>query len=457
MARRHRLVTLLSALTHKGYPAWAEPLPLSAIGQQGWSIHQPDWPLPSAVLSRDALRHNLHGMQHLVGSHGVELAPHGKTTLSLELMRQQLQAGAWGLTVATVAQLAHVLHGLAAPAPEAGDPPRLTRLILANTVTTPHDLRWLLLLLKQYPHVQIALMLDDIAQIEALEAAWQRHACPGQPAPRVLIELGLEGGRGGCRDHAQALHLAERASASPAAVLTGLACYEGLAVQGEDAADRALVHTLTERLRQLLHEADQRGAFARADAIWLTAGGSAVFDLVLRGLRTLTQPGCALSKPAVGILRAGCYLSHDDGAYARWVGAVRARLAANGSAACFSGLHAALRVWCAVQSQPEPGLAVLNAGKRDLSHDAGLPVALRALKPGQTEGPSLAGRVRITRLYDQHAVLQWDAATFPEPPVAVGDRIELGISHPCTTFDRWRWMPVVDGHGRIVDAIATGF
>jgi D-serine dehydratase len=39
----------------------------------------------------------------------------------------------------------------------------------------------------------------------------------------------------------------------------------------------------------------------------------------------------------------------------------------------------------------------------------------------------------------------------------VGDRVALGIAHPCTTFDMWRWMPVVDEDGRVVDAITTHF
>ncbi len=40
---------------------------------------------------------------------------------------------------------------------------------------------------------------------------------------------------------------------------------------------------------------------------------------------------------------------------------------------------------------------------------------------------------------------------------AVGDRVALGISHPCTTFDKWRWMPVVDDAWTIVDAVETRF
>ena len=41
--------------------------------------------------------------------------------------------------------------------------------------------------------------------------------------------------------------------------------------------------------------------------------------------------------------------------------------------------------------------------------------------------------------------------------IAVGDLICCGISHPCTTFDKWRWMPIVDDDYRVVDALVTCF
>ena len=59
-------------------------------------------------------------------------------------------------------------------------------------------------------------------------------------------------------------------------------------------------------------------------------------------------------------------------------------------------------------------------------------------------------------LTDQHAYLNFAAAD-PSAAPKVGDRIELGISHPCTTFDKWRWMPIVEDDGRVSGAIHTRF
>jgi D-serine dehydratase len=35
--------------------------------------------------------------------------------------------------------------------------------------------------------------------------------------------------------------------------------------------------------------------------------------------------------------------------------------------------------------------------------------------------------------------------------------VGCGISHPCTTFDKWRWMPVVSPDYRVIDAVSIHF
>jgi D-serine dehydratase len=61
---------------------------------------------------------------------------------------------------------------------------------------------------------------------------------------------------------------------------------------------------------------------------------------------------------------------------------------------------------------------------------------------------------QVQALSDQHAHMGFDAqGLWPQ----VGDRIALGISHPCTTFDKWRWMALIEDDGRISGAISTHF
>jgi D-serine dehydratase len=178
----------------------------------------------------------------------------------------------------------------------------------------------------------------------------------------------------------------------------------------------------------------------------LSAGGSAVFDLVLPLLQAQ-----GLSQPVCGVLRSGCYLTHDHEHYRRYLELVEQREGLAGS------LLPALEVWALVQSVPEPGLALLSCGKRDISYDLALPTA-------QWHAPSGVRRLgdaqaaphdwQITALNDQHAYLRYDPAG-REPEV--GDRVALGLSHPCTTFDKWRWLPLIEDDGAVCGAITTCF
>jgi len=153
-----------------------------------------------------------------------------------------------------------------------------------------------------------------------------------------------------------------------------------------------------------------------------------------------------------GLLRSGCYITHDHGTYKRYVSAVDARLG------CAPGesLRPALEVWTQVQSCPEPGLAILAVGRRDLSFDIELPMPIARAPRGAMATSGVPASWKITGLNDQHAHLRWGDADAALAPV-VGERIGLGISHPCTTFDKWHWMPMVDADYRVVDAAVMVF
>jgi D-serine dehydratase len=177
--------------------------------------------------------------------------------------------------------------------------------------------------------------------------------------------------------------------------------------------------------------------------ITLSAGGSAVFDLVARGLPL------QLSRPVRTILRSGCYVTHDSKFYERFLREVLARSGTPWQER--GGLRPALEIWTQVQSRPEPDLAILAFGKRDASFDIDLPMPFARVRNGVRT--PLDAAWRIDRLNDQHAYLRMPAGA----ELAVGDLVGCGISHPCTTFDRWRWMPVVDDGYGVIGAIRTYF
>ncbi len=416
----------------KGYPPDAPPLPCSRIGAQGWHVLGDELPLPLAVLDQAALAHNAGWLQALVEREGIALAPHGKTTLSPQLFAVQLAAGAWGITVSQVRQIDAVIA--------AGG----QRVLIANQVVQSAELRHLASLLARHPGLRAPFLVDAVEQVELVEA-WQ----PAQPLD-VLLEVGLAGGRTGCRTVDEALTLARRVRASAALRLVGISTYEGLWGSGEDARDAALVDALVRDTHALARACEAEGLF-ETDELILTAGGSALFDLIAPALRG-PAGDAALQRPVLGLLRSGCYLSHDDGHYQRLVRQANRRLACSDA----DGLRAALTVWAVVQATPEPGLVILDAGKRDLSFDMGLPQPKAIARRGERHASATPALWQIVALNDQHAHLRLNDA---DPALAprIGDRIGLGISHPCTTFDKWRWMPVADAQGAIVDAITTGF
>ena len=415
----------------KGYPLAAEPCAVSELGQRGWHLLDDALAYPVAVLRRPALTHNLAWMQDFVQRKGVALAPHGKTTMSPELFRLQLQAGAWGLTFANVHQLR---VGLAAGA---------QRAIIANQLVSDADMDGLDLLLNQHPQARVWFLVDSLAQLQAL-ADWGARRGNAR-CWDVLLELGIAGYRTGCRTHEQALALAQAMAESGVVRLGGVECYEGGLGRCDSAHDIEAVSALVRSVQTLVQQIDAQGLWG-GDEVLLSAGGSAVFDLVIPMLKTQVK-----SRPVQGVLRSGCYVTHDHWNYARYLKLVEAREGLS------SSLQPALEIWAKVQSVPEPGLAILSAGRRDLSFDQCMPMPVRWAARGQGgEGAMQATPEswKVKALSDQHAHMVFDAeGLWPQ----VGDRVALGISHPCTTFDKWRWMAVIEDDGRISGAISTHF
>ncbi len=159
-----------------------------------------------------------------------------------------------------------------------------------------------------------------------------------------------------------------------------------------------------------------------------------------------------LGRETLVLIRSGCYLTHDSAAYRRAFERLRERTPAVESLG--EGLKPALEVWAYVQSRPEPEKAICTVGRRDISSDLDMPVPLAWYRPGTNARPQPIGPGHtITGLNDQHAHL----ALPKESPLAVGDMISFGVSHPCTTFDKWQVLYLVDDAYGVTGAVRTYF
>ena len=415
----------------KGLPI-TEPLRQGAIGVQGWNVLRADTSFPVAVLKTSALRHNLDWMRAFCDSYGVTLAPHGKTTMSPQLFGAQLANGAWGITLATATQI-QVAHRFG-----------VRRVLLANQLVAKADINSVLHLMRGDPDFEVFALVDSLDGVARLGEAVAAHPL-ARPLP-LLAELGLPGKRAGCRSTEEVMQVARAVAAAPGLQLAGIEGYEGLLVSNDREADVRAVEAFVGRIAQLARAADAEDLFGSAE-ILVSAGGSAYFDLVARGFNGVR----GLSRPVRPVLRSGCYLTSDHGSYQRLIGALDQREARG------PGLLPALEVWSMVQSRPERGLAILTMGKRDASYDVDLPAPLYAHRPGPGAPAVLPPGCSIVKMNDQHAYLQLPEGDPICDALAVGDLVGCGISHPCTTFDKWALLLAVDDAYNVHHAVNTFF
>ena len=405
------------------------PTPLSAAGLAAAGVRLSALGSPMMTVDRAAVQHNVTAMADWCTARGLGLAPHGKTTMAPALWLAQLEAGAAAVTVANAAQLrAGVAFGVRA-------------FVLANELVGVADLRWLAAQLVADHELEVLCWVDSVAAVERIDAA-----LAGSAADRpltVCVEVGSASGRTGARDPAEVVRVAERVLASPRCRLAGLSGYEGaVAGAATDAAGLAAVRAFLEAMR------DAYGLLAdrfETPVATVTAGGSAYFDVVADVLGPLARA----ARPARVLLRSGAYVVHDDLHYARVTPSTRA---------AGPELRPAIHVWAAVLSRPEPDLVLLDAGRRDLPFDLDLPVPQRAVRWGDGGAEPVAlGAAEVLRLNDQHAFVRVASTS----ALAVGDVVRLGLSHPCTAFDKWRTITVVDhadeADPAVVDAVHTYF
>src|ERR1700728_1232988 len=89
-------------LRYKGFAPAISGESVASLAQRGCSLTDAGFTFPLLTLQRSAVEHNIAAMARYCREHGVQIAPHGKSTMSPELHALQLDAGAWALTAATV-------------------------------------------------------------------------------------------------------------------------------------------------------------------------------------------------------------------------------------------------------------------------------------------------------------------------------------------------------------------
>ncbi len=408
---------------NKGLGSFHHDLEPGELARLGWNLLHEDLSLPTAVLYEDSLLHNLDWMRRFIDAYGLRLAPHGKTTMAPRLFAMQLKAGAWGITLATAHQtLVAYTHGV-------------RRVLMANQLVGKENMAIVSRLL-QDPDFEFFSLVDSAALVDQLGAYFSaigQRLC-------VLVELGVMGGRAGVRDDEQLNSVMDALSRwSQAIVLCGVELYEG--VLDDETAIRALLKHASVITNKIA--AERR--FQRSP-ILLSGAGSAWYDIVAE------EFSAARFDQAVEIvLRPGCYITHDVGAYREAQSKILERNPIAGQMR--SDLLPALKIWAYVQSVPEAEKAIIGMGKRDAAFDSGLPVPALHFRPGDAAPKAVPEHWAVTKMMDQHAYMRVAAGD----DLRVGDMIGFDICHPCLTFDKWRALPVLNAQYQVIDIVQTFF
>ncbi|CAL9566547.1 hypothetical protein SUDANB176_04751 [Streptomyces sp. enrichment culture] len=403
----------------KGLPPDAEGLTVGELAARRRNLFTDGFTTPVLALSAERLEHNLGLMETYAARHGLAFAPHGKTSMAPQLFHRQIEHGAWGITLAVPHQV-RVARAFG-----------IRRVFLANELVDAAALRWIAAEQDADDAFRFVCYVDSVRGVELMDAALDGASRPVD----VVVELAAgEGARTGVRTEAECAAVADAVAGARGLRLVGVAGYEGEVPQ----ADPERVRAWLRRLVSLAAGFDKAGRFAGLDKIVVSAGGSAWFDAVADVFAEIPE----LSAPVLKLLRSGAYVSHDDGHYRKLT--PFNRVPEEGA------LEPAFRLWTQVVSRPSADQAFVNAGKRDAAHDLDLPFAQVVRRDG-AERPATG--ISVTALSDQHAWLR----TTGEADLEVGDWVGLGLSHPCTSFDKWVLIPVAEADGTVVDYIRTFF
>jgi D-serine dehydratase len=400
---------------------------LVTLEDRGWDLLAEEVSFPVAVINNESLLKNAQWMQKFSENAHVKLAPHGKTSMASELFKLQLKQGCWGISLATVPQVINAYSS------------GVKRIILANQLIGKYHFQMIAdLLIKG--DLTFYCFVDSIENAQQLDKYFTQRGV----SLNILIELGIEGGRCGWRDFDDISTLVDVISQSQSLQLCGLSFYEGV-IHGNEA--QAKICQFIDKVKELAIDLVALNAFVNSDFI-ITGAGSAWYDVVAKQLMADAEHNNIKYQV---IIRPGCYLIHDTGIYQT----AQAQVLERSQLACdvTGELISSLELWAYVHSVPEPGLAIVGLGKRDVAFDAGLPTPEYFYRPGEKSPVKVDEPWQVIDIMDQHCMMKIELSSSLKP----GDLVIFSSSHPCLTIDKWRHLGIINENFVINKTIATCF
>jgi D-serine deaminase-like pyridoxal phosphate-dependent protein len=343
---------------------------------------------PALVLDLPALKRNISRMATLAQRHGIALRPHAKSHKSIAIARAQIEAGAIGVSCATLGE-AEVMVGAGIPG-----------VLITSPVVGDNKIRRLVELARQAGSDQLMVVADHPLNVEHLARA---AAELGHPLS-LLVDYHSGYHRTGVADARAAVELGRKIAGSRTLALCGVQAYGGN------------IQHIGER-----HRREHAAAALRRDTSSIVAAlrdAGLAIDIVT-GVGTGTHEFDAAERVFTE-MQPGSYLFMDS----EYVSALT-------DASHPAPFETSLFVQGTVVSVNAQDWVTVDAGIKTLATDSGRPAVARGV----------AGASRYEFFGDEHGKLIVDRDNRP----ALGHRVEFVTSHCDPTVNLHNFYHVVDG------------
>jgi D-serine deaminase-like pyridoxal phosphate-dependent protein len=337
-------------------------------------------PTPALVLDLPVVRANIAEMAHRMEPLPAALRPHAKIHKSPILGRMQIEAGAIGLTTATVWEAAAMIAD------------GLNGMLVCNQVVGPVKTAELARLGGE---AEISVLVESAYNAEELSTAASRAGT----SIGVLVELDIGLHRAGVRSLDAAVALAQHVETLPGLRLRGPFGYEGHCMLEPDRELR--VHKAHTAIASLLEFADALDARGLSTEI-VGAGGLGTWDITG-------------ANPRITEIHAGSYVFMD---------AFHARLV--------PGFSPALTVSTTVTSLTADGV-VVDCGRKSIGIDRAVPELVGTRGVVRREHGEYS-------IHEEHVLLE----LHDEPDVGVGSVLRLMPGYAPTTVNLFDCFFVVE-------------
>jgi len=420
----------------KGIP-FVKNIKLKNIKKAKLNIIKENVQFPILTLDKNKLENNINILKSFAKRNSLNLAPHCKTFMSPQIINEYFRND-WGVTISNNQQLSSIVKL------------NLKNIIYGNLIINRENLIQYLKICKKYKNISnIYYCIDSSYGLKLLMNLIETTNYKNDI--KILIELGFKNGRCGIRDFdsfKKILKIYNRKISN--ITISGLFFYEGAIASNDKRVISNKIENII-KLTKLCHEELIRENLYKNKNNIITAGGSVYFDLVTKYYHKYSFT----NNPKL-IIRPGSFIAYGHGYYEKKIDDIKKRKIIKKYISSKENIFLpSLLIWSHVISINDDGKAIINFGKRDVSFDLGNPIPISIYRKNNffKKIKNDKNLINVYKLNDQHAFLKYHKSL----NLKIGDLISFGVSHPCITFDKWKYFYMINSKTEIINIYKTFF